>query len=224
MPTGAGGLFVSGGAMANFVALKVARDRQLGLALRQHGVAAAGPAAVYGSQEVHAVTDRAADMLGLGMDAVRKVAVDDGLRMRVDALRDAVERDRAAGVRPIAVVATAGTVGTGAIDPLPAIADLCEREGLWLHVDAAYGGPAVLADDLRPLFAGIDRAHSIAFDPHKWLYMPHSAGCVVVRDLFWLADSFGVIRRPTCTRTRSARATAWTWPCSGRSSAGGSSR
>jgi len=122
---------------------------------------------------------------------VRKVAVDEGLRMRVDALADAIARDRAAGARPLAVVATAGTVATGAIDPLPEIADVCEREGLWLHVDAAYGGPAVLADDLRPLFAGIDRAHSIAFDPHKWLYTQHSGGCVIVRDLFWLVDSFG---------------------------------
>jgi len=191
LPAGAGGLLVSGGAMANFVALKVARDRRAGLGVRRTGVAAGGPFALYASEEVHVVTDRAADMLGLGMDAVRKVAVDEGLRMRVDALADAIARDRAAGARPLAVVATAGTVATGAIDPLPEIADVCEREGLWLHVDAAYGGPAVLADDLRPLFAGIDRAHSIAFDPHKWLYTQHSGGCVIVRDLFWLVDSFG---------------------------------
>ena len=100
--------------------------------------------------------------------------------------------DRAAGKQPLAVVATAGTVSTGAIDPLPEIAALCAEEGLWLHVDAAYGGPAVLADDLRPLFAGIERADSIAFDPHKWLYTPHSGGCVVVRDLQHLADAFAV--------------------------------
>jgi len=192
LPAGAGGVMVSGGAMANFVGLKVARDRRAGLSVRQHGVASAGPVALYASQEVHVVTDRASDMLGLGMDAVRKVAVDDDLRLRVDALAEAVERDRAAGVRPLAVVATAGTVGTGAIDPLDEIADLCEREELWMHVDAAYGGPAVLADDLRPLFHGIERAHSIAFDPHKWLYTPISGGCVLVRDLFWLVDSFGV--------------------------------
>jgi aromatic-L-amino-acid decarboxylase len=191
LPAGAGGLLVSGGAMANFVALKVARDRKAGLGVRQTGMAAGGPFAMYASEEVHVVTDRAADMLGLGMDAVRKVAVDEVLRMRPDALADAIALDRAAGVRPLAVVATAGTVATGAIDPLPEIADVCEREGLWFHVDAAYGGPAVLADDLRPLFAGIERAHSIAFDPHKWLYTQHSGGCVIVRDLFWLVDSFG---------------------------------
>jgi aromatic-L-amino-acid/L-tryptophan decarboxylase len=193
LPEGAGGLIVSGGAMAAFVGLKVARDRQAGLGVRQQGVAGAGRVAIYGSSEVHVVTDRAADMLGVGMDAVRRVAVDAGRRMDVAALDEAVARDRAAGVTPIAVVATAGTIETGAIDPLPEIADLCEREGLWLHVDASYGGPAVLADDLRPLLAGIERAHSIAFDPHKWLYTPHSGGCVLVRDLFWLVDSFGVV-------------------------------
>ncbi len=193
LPEGSGGLVVSGGAMAAFVALKVARDRQAGLSVRQQGVAGAGPVAIYGSAEVHVVTDRAADMLGLGMDAVRKVAVDRDLRMDVTALEDAIARDRAAGITPIAVVATAGTIGTGAIDPLPDIAERCEREGLWMHVDASYGGPAVLSDDLRPLLAGIERASSIAFDPHKWLYTPHSGGCVLVRDLFWLVDSFGVL-------------------------------
>jgi aromatic-L-amino-acid decarboxylase len=193
LPAGAGGILVSGGAMANFVALKVARDRRAGLAVRQSGVAQGGPFAMYASEEVHVVTDRAADMLGLGASAVRKVAVDGDLRLRVDDLEERIARDRAAGVRPLAVVATAGTVGTGAIDPLPEIAEVCEREGLWLHVDAAYGGPAVLAEDLRPLLAGIERAHSIAFDPHKWLYTPHSGGCVLIRDLFWLVDSFGSV-------------------------------
>jgi glutamate/tyrosine decarboxylase-like PLP-dependent enzyme len=112
--------------------------------------------------------------------------------MDVDALRAAIRADKAAGRTPFAVVASAGTVATGAIDPLPAIADVCEIEGLWLHIDAAYGGPAVLADDLRPLLAGIERADSIAFDPHKWLYTPHSGGCVLVRDLQHLADAFAV--------------------------------
>ena len=193
LPAGAGGLLTTGGAMANFVGLKVARDRQAGLGVRQDGVAGVGPLALYASSEVHAVADRAADMLGMGMGAVRKIAVDEGLRIRVDELAAAIETDRAAGVRPLAVVATAGTVSTGVIDPLEEIADVCEREGLWFHVDAAYGGPAVLADDLRPLFGGIERAHSIAFDPHKWMYTPHSGGCVLVRDLFWLVDSFGVM-------------------------------
>jgi glutamate/tyrosine decarboxylase-like PLP-dependent enzyme len=118
------------------------------------------------------------------------VRVDGSFRMRVDELREAVRTDRDAGVRPVAVVANAGTVSTGAVDDLTAIADVCREEGLWLHVDAAYGGPAVLADDLRPLFAGIDRADSIAFDPHKWLYTPLAGGCVLVRDNDQMRQAF----------------------------------
>src|SRR5439155_19513133 len=104
--------------------------------------------------------------------------------------REAIARDRDAGVRAMAVVASAGTVGTGAIDPLQEIADLCAEHGVWFHVDAAYGGPAVLADDLRPEMAGIERADSIAFDPHKSLYVPLAAGCVLVRDMQVLGDAF----------------------------------
>jgi glutamate/tyrosine decarboxylase-like PLP-dependent enzyme len=139
---------------------------------------------------VHDVVDRAADMLGLGTRAVQKIPVDDAFRMRIDALEAAIARDVAAGVRPIAVVGTAGTVATGAIDPLVAIADVCARHSLWFHVDGAYGALAALADDLRPLLVGMDRADSIAFDPHKWLYVPHSAGCVVVREMEKLHDAF----------------------------------
>jgi len=190
LPAEAGGVLVSGGAMANFTALKAARDHRLGLDVRRDGVAAHAPVGVYASSEVHVTTDRALDMLGLGTRVLRKVAVDDEWRMRVDALRDAIRRDRDQGVEPAIVVATAGTVGTGAIDPLADIAEICEREGLWMHVDGAYGGPAVLADDLRPLFTGIERADSIAFDPHKWMYTPHSGGCVLVRNEARLEESF----------------------------------
>jgi aromatic-L-amino-acid decarboxylase len=107
------------------------------------------------------------------------------------ALRAAIEADLARGAVPVAVVATTGTTATGSIDPVADIADLCEEHGIWLHVDAAYGGPAVLADDLRPLLAGIERADSIAVDPHKWLYTPLAGGCVLVRDLAVLAESYG---------------------------------
>jgi aromatic-L-amino-acid decarboxylase len=160
--------------------------------VRREGVAAGPALAMYMSEETHVVSSRAADMLGLGTEAVRRVPVDDAYRVRVDALREAIARDRAAGVRPFAVVASAGTVATGAVDPLDAVADLCAEEGLWFHVDAAYGGPAAFTDDLRPLFAGIERADSIAFDPHKWLYTPHSGGCLLVRDMQVLPDSFSV--------------------------------
>jgi glutamate/tyrosine decarboxylase-like PLP-dependent enzyme len=192
MPDTAGGELTSGGAMANFIGLKTARDHRAGWDVRNDGVGAGPPLGLYLSTETHVVSDRAADMLGIGWKNVRHVPVDDGYRMRVDELRAQIARDRDAGVRPFAVVGSAGTVSTGAVDPLDTIADVCAEEGLWFHVDAAYGGPAMLADDLRPLFAGIERAHSIAFDPHKWLYTPHSGGCVVVHDLAHLRESFDV--------------------------------
>ncbi|GIU98628.1 MAG: amino acid decarboxylase [Actinomycetota bacterium] len=190
LPEGSGGLITSGGAMATFVALKVARDHRAGWDVRNLGVAAGPPLALYLSTETHVVSDRAADMLGIGWANVRHVPVDEAFRMRVDELEAAIARDRGAGARPVAVVATAGTVSTGAVDRLAAIAEVCEREGLWLHVDAAYGGPAMLAPDLRPLFGGIERADSIAFDPHKWLSTPLSGGCVLLRDASLLPASF----------------------------------
>ena len=157
MPAEAGGILVSGGAMANFVALKVGRDRHAGWDVRREGLAGHPPLAIYLSSETHVVSTRAADMLGLGTDAVRTIPVGDDYRVRVDLLRAAIARDREAGVHPIAVVGSAGTVATGAVDPLDELADLCAEEGVWFHVDAAYGGPAAFTDDLAPLFAGIGR-------------------------------------------------------------------
>jgi aromatic-L-amino-acid/L-tryptophan decarboxylase len=192
LPETSGGALTTGGAMANFIALKAARDAKAGFDVRRTGVAAGPPLGVYVSTETHVVSVRAADMLGIGWDNVRQVAVDDGYRLRVDELRARIAADRAAGVHPVAVVANAGTVSTGVVDPLPAIADVCRDEELWFHVDAAYGGPAMLADDLRRLFAGIERADSIAFDPHKWLYTPQSGGCILVRDFESLRRAFDV--------------------------------
>jgi aromatic-L-amino-acid/L-tryptophan decarboxylase len=153
-------------------------------------VRAGPPLAFYASTEAHVVQQRAADILGLGSEAVRPIEVDERWGMRREALAEAIERDVAAGIVPAAVIATAGTTATGAIDPLPAIADLCERRGVHLHVDACYGGPVVLADELRPLLAGIERADSIAVDAHKWLYTPLLGGCVLVREQRGLAASF----------------------------------
>lgn len=189
LPEGAGGQVVAGGAVANLVGLKVARDRASEEA-RESGVRDGPRLAFYASTESHVVHQRAADILGIGSHALRSIEVDEGWRMRPEALADAMERDLAAGVVPAAVIATAGTTATGAIDPLPAIAELCERHGAHLHVDACYGGPAVLADELRPLLAGIERADSIAVDAHKWLYTPLLGGCVLVREPRWLAASF----------------------------------
>lgn len=190
LPEGSGGLLTSGGAMASFVALKAARDHRAGWDVRNRGVAAGPPLGLYLSTETHVVSDRAADMLGIGWANVRHVSVDEGFRMRVEELEAQIARDREAGLRPFAVVGTAGTTSTGSVDPLPAIADVCEREGLWFHVDAAYGGPAMLAPDLRPLLSGIERADSIAFDPHKWLSTPLTGGCVLLRDASLLSGSF----------------------------------
>ncbi len=190
LPAGAGGLILSGGAMANFVGLKTARDHRAGWEVRSEGLAGHPPLTMYMSAETHVVSSRGADMLGIGSESVRKIPVDDGYRIQVDRLRAAIAEDRAAGRVPFAVVASAGTVATGAVDPLPQIADLCADEELWMHVDAAYGGPAMFADDLRPLFEGIERADSIAFDPHKWLYTPLTGGCMVVRRMADLAESF----------------------------------
>ena len=189
LPESAGGHVVAGGAVANLVALKVARDGAREEA-RESGMRDGPPLAFYASTESHVVQQRAADLLGLGSAAVRLIAVDDGWRMRPDALAEAIERDLAEGVVPAAVIATAGTTATGAIDPLPAIAELCERHGIHLHVDACYGGPVMLADELQPLLEGIERADSIAVDAHKWLYTPLLGGCVLVRDARQLAASF----------------------------------
>ncbi|MGZ4242248.1 MAG: pyridoxal phosphate-dependent decarboxylase family protein, partial [Actinomycetota bacterium] len=186
------GLLTSGGAMANFIGLKAARDFKAGFDTRARGLHGGPPMTVYTSEEVHSVVDRAADMIGIGTEAVRHLPIDDCFRVRAQDVRGAIEADLAAGARPIAIVGSAGSVATGSIDPLNDLADLAEEFGLWFHVDGAYGGPGILADDLRPLYGGIERADSIAFDPHKWLYTPHSGGCVVVRDMQRLPDAFSV--------------------------------
>ena len=192
LPETAGGYVTSGGAMAAFVALKAARDTRAGWSIRDLGTRAGPPLTLYASSQVHDVNTRAADMLGLGRDAVRLVPCDDQFRMRADLLRATIARDLRTGHVPVAVIATAGTVSTGAIDPLDEIADLCAEHGLWLHVDGAYGGVAALTDSLRPLFHGIERADSVALDPHKWLYTPHSGGVIVVRDMKSLANAFAI--------------------------------
>jgi aromatic-L-amino-acid decarboxylase len=188
---GALGMFVTGGSIATFVALKVARDAACGWSTRARGVRDLPPLAIYRSAEAHLAADRAWDMLGLGTDLVRHVPVDRDYAMDVTELARAIERDSAAGIRPAAVIATAGTSATGAIDPLPEIARLCEAAGIWLHVDAAYGGAVMLTDAHRHLLTGVERADSITFDPHKWLYTPQSGGCVIVRDHALLERSFG---------------------------------
>ncbi|MPZ91986.1 MAG: aspartate aminotransferase family protein [Actinobacteria bacterium] len=190
LPDEAGGMLVSGGSIANFIGLKAARDAKSGAGVRARGLNGRPQLVAYTSQEVHFATTRAADMIGIGTDNVRLIEIDDQYRMDLVALETRIDEDLTAGLRPFCIVASLGTVATGAIDPLEPIADLCARHGLWLHVDAAYGGPIVLSEDLRGLAAGVERADSIAFDPHKWLYTPQSGGCILVRDIAHLAESF----------------------------------
>lgn len=190
LPPGAGGMMASGGAMANLTALKIARDQKARSDVAVDGVAAAPPLAVYTSAETHGVVVRALDMLGLGRRALRLIPVGRDMRMITGDLERAIEKDLKASVQPIAIVATAGTTHTGAIDPLPQIADIAQRHDLWFHVDACYGGAAVLSPELRPLLTGIERADSISFDPHKWMYTPLPAGCVLVRQLHHLGEAF----------------------------------
>lgn len=181
-PDGAMGLLVSGGSMAALTGLAVARHARAGYDVRARGLQGAPRAmVVYQGAEGHAAYQKSVEMLGIGSDHLRVVASDEAGRIDPRALEAAIVEDVGHGRLPLAVVASAGTVNTGAVDPLDAIADVCERHGAWLHVDGAYGGPAMLSDLHRPLFRGIERADSIALDPHKWLYVPVEAGVVLVR-------------------------------------------
>ena len=183
-PRGCGGVFVSGGNVANFVGLIAARAAAAEWDVRAAGLhaPAARPLRVYASAETHTWVQKATDLAGLGTDAIRWVPTDEALRMDAGALRQAIAADRAAGEAPMMVVATAGTVSTGAVDPLSDIADLCAEEGIWMHVDGAYGAFAAAAEGAPAELAALGRADSVALDPHKWLYAPLEAGCVLARD------------------------------------------
>ena len=180
-PREAGGVLIAGSSMANMVALLTARRTTLGAEVRARGVAGAGLRA-YCSAAAHGCIPRAMDMAGIGTDALRLIAAGDDHRMDVGALARAIAEDRAAGQTPFLVVGTAGTVDTGAFDDLAAIADVASREGVWFHVDGAFGATAAFSTRFRPYLAGIERADSLAFDFHKWMQVPYDAGCVLVRD------------------------------------------
>jgi glutamate/tyrosine decarboxylase-like PLP-dependent enzyme len=182
-PPAASGLLVSGGSMANLVGLTVARNARAGFDVRRQGVrGGSGPLTVYASVETHSSVQKGVELLGLGSDALRLVPVNARFEIELDALERMLREDRAAGCRPICVVGNAGTVGTGAIDDLRALAELCAREQVWFHVDGAFGSLAALVPEYRSRLAGMERADSIAFDLHKWMYVPFEAGCTLVRD------------------------------------------
>jgi glutamate/tyrosine decarboxylase-like PLP-dependent enzyme len=191
-PMEASGLLVGSGSIANFVGLAVARNAKAGWNVKAEGLCrAAKPLVMYCSAETHNSVQKSAEALGLGTNGIRYVATDEDFRIDQKALREAVAADRRAGKLPICVIGNAGTVNSGAIDDLQAIADFCKAEDLWFHVDGAFGATAALSPSLRPLLRGMDQADSLAFDLHKWMYMPYGVGCTLVRSRQKHRDTFG---------------------------------
>jgi len=183
-PETARGLLTTGGSMAGFNAILCARERDLGDDIR--------PGVLYTSTHAHHSIEKAARLAGIRPDRVRLIPVDAAFRMRVDALERAIRDDRARGLRPFLVASSAGTTNTGAVDPLDAIADLCASEGVWHHVDGAYGAFFHMCEELRPLLSGLSRADSLTLDPHKGLFMPYGIGALLVRDGAWLRSAHAV--------------------------------
>ena len=182
-PESGGGLFTSGGSAANLVAIVAARE------------AAGNPSrgTVYMSGQTHGSVGRAARIAGIDPELFRAVPTDDSFRISPRHLLAAVERDRADGLEPFCLVANAGTTNTGSIDPLAELADIARAEGLWYHVDAAYGGFAVLDPETRPLLEGIERSDTVTLDPHKWLFQPYETGCLLARDVSLLTSAFRIM-------------------------------
>ncbi|HLK61973.1 MAG TPA: aspartate aminotransferase family protein [Bryobacteraceae bacterium] len=212
-PDTASGLFVTGTSMANLIAVLVARTSAGGDAVRQQGVNADGGRLVaYTSEGAHGSIAQAMDLTGLGKDALRIIPMNPDYQMDLRALESALDRDRAAGLVPFLIAATAGTVDVGAIDDLKGIARIAEREKVWFHVDGAFGALAMLAPDLSPLLAGIEQADSVAFDFNKWGQVPYDAGFVLVRDGAIHQATFA---SPTAYLRREKRgmAAGSPWPC-----------
>jgi glutamate/tyrosine decarboxylase-like PLP-dependent enzyme len=183
-PTTAGGLFVSGGSMANLTALVAARHSLLQDRVER--------ATVYFSDQTHSSVERALRVIGFAPEQMRKLETDENFRLSIQTLRRAIADDRANGLRPFCVIANAGTTNTGAVDPLNELAELVAKEKLWLHIDGAFGAAAILSDRGRALLRGLERADSISLDPHKWLFQSFECGCVLVRDAAVLKSAFQI--------------------------------
>jgi glutamate/tyrosine decarboxylase-like PLP-dependent enzyme len=188
-PVDCGGIFVSGGNMANFVCFLAARQAKAGWDVRTAGMTGSR-LRVYCSKETHTWIQKAADISGLGTDSIRWIPADQAQQMDVAALREQILSDTESGDKPFMVVGTAGTVSTGAIDPLPELAAICREFDLWFHVDGAYGGLAAVLPDAPAALTALNEADSVAVDPHKWLYAPLEAGCALVRNPEKLRDAF----------------------------------
>jgi glutamate/tyrosine decarboxylase-like PLP-dependent enzyme len=191
-PSQAGGCLLSGGSAGNLVGLAVARKQKAPFDADSLGMRGGPLLTVYASQEVHASVDKAMVILGMGRDQLRKIAVRDDFTIDLDRLEKQVGEDRNSGCRPICVVGVAGTTNTGAVDPFDRLAEFCRAQGLWFHVDAAYGGPAASTKVAGELFRGLEQADSIVVNPHKWLYVPAEAACVLVREAVALRHAFQV--------------------------------
>src|SRR5437762_2170520 len=181
---GAFGTLTSGGSEANLIGLKLARDRSVAGA-RDRGLRsseAAGNAIVYASEQCHYSLVKSVDILGIGRENLRKIDTDERFHIRTDLLREAIERDIAEGHTPVCVAGVAGATSTGVVDPLDELADIAREFGLWFHVDAAYGGGLAFSEKHRQRLRGIERADSVTFDPHKWMFVPFSCGATLVRD------------------------------------------
>lgn len=193
---GSMGLLVSGGSMASLTCLAAARYwacQLTGWNVREEGLLQHAPLILYLSEEGHSCIRKSMELLGLGSSSLHLVPMHSDLTMDVDALRSAINADRAVGKQPFCVVASAGTVNTGAIDPIEAIADLCEQEKLWLHIDGAYGAVGILDKRIAERYRGMERAQSLALDPHKWLSIPYECGCAIVRDAANLRSTFSLV-------------------------------
>ena len=188
----AGGILVSGGTVANLTALNVARDNKLGFLNSPINKYEEKKIILYMSEEAHVCILKSAHILGLSKENIRKISVDNNLCLDTQNLKEKIKEDQDNGNHPFAVVATAGTVNSGAIDPLESIADICKKNKIWFHIDAAYGGFASLSSQYKPLLKGIYQADSIALDPHKWLFIPFEAGCVLIKNPLHLKQTFAV--------------------------------
>jgi glutamate/tyrosine decarboxylase-like PLP-dependent enzyme len=192
-PETASGTLVSGGSMANLIGLTVARNAMAGIDLREEGVAALkAPLRFYGSDQVHSCHRKAVEALGLGNKALRRIPTDARFRIDIAALRQAIAEDRQAGLQPACIIGTAGTVNTGAIDDLQALADLAAEESLWFHIDGCIGALLAISPENSWRVEGLSRADSIALDPHKWLHAPFEVGCALIRDSVLHRKTFAV--------------------------------
>lgn len=196
LPAGFEGVINDTASSSTLYALAAAREAATDLRIREAGLAGRAdlpPLRIYCSEEAHSSVDKAVLTLGLGLSGIRHIPTDEAFRLDTDALAAAIAEDRAAGIRPLAVVATVGTTSTTSIDPVPEIADICAREGLWLHVDAAYGGALAIAPEHRAVLAGCERADSIVINPHKWIFTPIDCSVLFTRRPEVLKGAFSLV-------------------------------